>query len=130
MYSYKYNLATIKRMKIEFDKILCRLFWMLISMECVCSLSYLPFLLSSGSTCHSSVSFHPMHLLGVISNESDNSSPESLVPSSSSSSYKGCELNSMNHHDLLDCFRRDSNKVQSYLCILPELDAVLALHSS
>ncbi|XP_071753647.1 prolactin-like [Centroberyx gerrardi] len=69
-----------------------------------------------------------MKLLGVISNTLGYiSSPESLVPSSASSSNKRGELNSIDHHDLLYCFRRDSNKVKNYLRILkcstlPELD--------
>ncbi|XP_067091220.1 prolactin-like [Osmerus mordax] len=59
-----------------------------------------------------------MQLLGVISNTlRDLSSPDALVSSSSSFS-KRSEFNVMDHQDLLYCFRRDSNKVQSYLRIL------------
>ncbi|KAM4618203.1 prolactin-like [Polymixia lowei] len=69
-----------------------------------------------------------MKLMGVISNTlSDISSPDSQVSSSASSSYERGEVSSMDHHDLLYCFRRDSNKVQNYLrilkcTILPELN--------
>lgn len=68
-----------------------------------------------------------MKLLGVLGNTVGYISPESLVPSSTFSFYKQGELNSMDHHDLLYCFRRDSNKVKNYLRILkcttlPELD--------
>uniref|UniRef100_A0A667WE70 Prolactin-like n=1 Tax=Myripristis murdjan TaxID=586833 RepID=A0A667WE70_9TELE len=69
-----------------------------------------------------------MKLLGVISNALGYmSSPESLAPSSVSSSYERGDFNSIDHHDLLYCFRRDSNKVKNYLRILkcttlPELD--------
>ncbi|XP_046890532.1 prolactin-like [Hypomesus transpacificus] len=59
-----------------------------------------------------------MRLLGVIGNTlRDLSSPDALVSSSSSFS-KRSEFNVMDHQDLLYCFRRDSNKVQSYLRIL------------
>lgn len=68
-----------------------------------------------------------MKLLGVLDNTVGYISPESLVPSSAFSFYKQGELNSVDHHDLLYCFRRDSNKVKNYLRILkcttlPELD--------
>ncbi|XP_045893009.1 prolactin-like [Micropterus dolomieu] len=59
-----------------------------------------------------------MKLLGVLGNTVGYISPESLVPSSAFSFYKQGELNSMDHHDLLYCFRRDSNKVKNYLRIL------------
>ncbi|XP_070827976.1 prolactin-like [Chaetodon trifascialis] len=59
-----------------------------------------------------------MKLLGVFGNTVSYISPESLVPSSSFSFYNQGELNSMDHHDLLYCFRRDSNKVKNYLRIL------------
>lgn len=68
-----------------------------------------------------------MKLLGVLGNTADYMSPESLVPSSALSFYKEGELNSVDHHDMLYCFRRDSNKVKNYLrilkcTILPGLD--------
>ncbi|KAF7655692.1 hypothetical protein LDENG_00052520 [Lucifuga dentata] len=68
-----------------------------------------------------------MKLHGVIGNTLGYISPEGLVPSSAFSSYKGRQLSSMDHHDLLYCFRRDSNKVKNYLRILkcttlPELE--------
>lgn len=65
-------------------------------------------------------SFHTpqMKLSGVLGNTVGYISPEGLVPSSSFSFYKQGELNSMDHHDLLYCFRRDSNKIKNYLQIL------------
>ncbi|XP_031138951.1 prolactin-like [Sander lucioperca] len=68
-----------------------------------------------------------MKLLGVLGNTMGYISPESLVPSSAFTFYKQGELNSVDHHDLLYCFRRDSNKVKNYLqilkcTILPGLD--------
>ncbi|XP_042352788.1 prolactin-like [Plectropomus leopardus] len=68
-----------------------------------------------------------MKRLGVLDNTVGYMSPERVVPSSSFSFYKQGELNSMDHHDLLYCFRRDSNKVKNYLrilkcTILPGLD--------
>ncbi|XP_053175857.1 prolactin-like [Scomber japonicus] len=68
-----------------------------------------------------------MRLLGVLGNTVGYISSESLVPSSALSFYKQGELNSIDHNDLLYCFRRDSNKVKNYLRILkcttlPELD--------
>uniref|UniRef100_A0A672F1Y6 Prolactin-like n=1 Tax=Salarias fasciatus TaxID=181472 RepID=A0A672F1Y6_SALFA len=64
---------------------------------------------------------------GVLSNAVIYVSPESLVPSSPSPFYRREKLKSMDHHDLLYCFRRDSNKVQNYLQVLrcttlPELN--------
>uniref|UniRef100_A0A671YKN4 Prolactin 2 n=2 Tax=Sparus aurata TaxID=8175 RepID=A0A671YKN4_SPAAU len=59
-----------------------------------------------------------MKLSGVLGNTVGYISPEGLVPSSSFSFYKHGELNSMDHHDLLYCFRRDSNKIKNYLQIL------------
>ncbi|XP_062245713.1 prolactin-like [Platichthys flesus] len=59
-----------------------------------------------------------MKLLGVLDNTVGFVSPESFVPLSSISFYKRGELRSMDHHDLLYCFRRDSNKVKNYLRIL------------
>ncbi|XP_045578518.1 prolactin isoform X1 [Salmo salar] len=56
-----------------------------------------------------------MQHLGMISNSlSGLSSPEALDPSSDTSG----ESQAMSDHDLLYCFRRDSNKVQNYLKIL------------
>uniref|UniRef100_A0A674F7D8 Prolactin 2 n=1 Tax=Salmo trutta TaxID=8032 RepID=A0A674F7D8_SALTR len=56
-----------------------------------------------------------MQNLGMISNSlSGLSSPEALDPSSDTSG----ESQAMSDHDLLYCFRRDSNKVQNYLKIL------------
>ena len=68
-----------------------------------------------------------MKLQGVLGNTVGYISSESLVPSSAFSFYKRGELNSIDHNDLLYCFRRDSNKVKNYLRILkcttlPELD--------
>lgn len=65
-------------------------------------------------------SFHApqMKLSGVLGNTVGYISPEGLVPSSSFSFYKQGELNSIDHHDLLYCFRRDSNKIKNYLQIL------------
>lgn len=68
-----------------------------------------------------------MKLQGVIGNTLGYISPKSLAPSSALPSYKRGALSSMDHHDLLYCFRRDSNKVKSYLRILkcttlPEVD--------
>ncbi|XP_044213312.1 prolactin-like [Thunnus albacares] len=68
-----------------------------------------------------------MKLQGVLGNTVGYISSESLVPSSAFSFYKRGELNSVDHNDLLYCFRRDSNKVKNYLRILkcttlPELD--------
>ncbi|XP_068458525.1 prolactin-like [Clinocottus analis] len=57
-----------------------------------------------------------MKRLGVLGNTVGYVSPGSLVPSSAF--HKQGELNSMDHHDLLYCFRRDSNKVKHYLRIL------------
>ena len=55
-----------------------------------------------------------MQHLGMISNSlSGMSSPEALVQSSVSDKSR-----LMSDHDLLFCFRRDSNKVQNYLKIL------------
>ncbi|XP_067110471.1 prolactin 2 [Osmerus mordax] len=55
-----------------------------------------------------------MQHLGMMSNSlSGLSSPAALVPSSVSD-----ESRPMSDHDLLFCFRRDSNKVQNYLKIL------------
>ncbi|XP_029378401.1 prolactin-like [Echeneis naucrates] len=59
-----------------------------------------------------------MKLLGVLGNTVGYISPETLVPSSAFSYYKRGYLNSVDHHDLLYCFRRDSNKVRNYLRIL------------
>lgn len=59
-----------------------------------------------------------MKLEGVTGNTVGSISPESLVPSFAVSFYKRGELDSVDHHDLLYCFRRDSNKVQNYLHIL------------
>ncbi|XP_051238385.1 prolactin-like [Dicentrarchus labrax] len=59
-----------------------------------------------------------MKQFGVLGNTVGNISPESLVPSSALSSYTQGEFNSLDHHDLLYCFRRDSNKVKNYLRIL------------
>ncbi|XP_054475576.1 prolactin-like [Anoplopoma fimbria] len=59
-----------------------------------------------------------MKRLGVLGNTVGYISPGSLVPSSDFSFHKQGELNSMDHHDLLYCFRRDSNKVKNYLRIL------------
>lgn len=59
-----------------------------------------------------------MKLLGVLGNTVGYISSESLVPSSAFSFYKQRELDSLDHHDLLYCFRRDSNKVKNYLRIL------------
>lgn len=54
-----------------------------------------------------------MQTLGIISNSvSGLTSPELSLPSDSS------EWHPMKDHDLLYCFRRDSNKVQNYLKIL------------
>uniref|UniRef100_A0A8C7VXE7 Prolactin 2 n=1 Tax=Oncorhynchus mykiss TaxID=8022 RepID=A0A8C7VXE7_ONCMY len=56
-----------------------------------------------------------MQHLGMISNSlSGLSSPEALDTSSDTSG----ESQAMSDHDLLYCFRRDSNKVQNYLKIL------------
>ncbi|KAM9403072.1 LOW QUALITY PROTEIN: prolactin-like [Salvelinus alpinus] len=56
-----------------------------------------------------------MQHLGMISNSlSGLSSPEALDPSSDTSG----ESQAMSDHNLLYCFRRDSNKVQNYLKIL------------
>ncbi|XP_075993705.1 prolactin-like [Genypterus blacodes] len=68
-----------------------------------------------------------MKLQGVIGNSLGYISPETLLPSSAFSSNKRGVLSSMDHHDLLYCFRRDSNKVKNYLRILkctslPEVD--------
>uniref|UniRef100_A0A4W5MTC7 Prolactin 2 n=1 Tax=Hucho hucho TaxID=62062 RepID=A0A4W5MTC7_9TELE len=53
--------------------------------------------------------------LGMISNSlSGLSSPKALVPSSDTSG----ESQAMRDHNLIYCFRRDSNKVQNYLKIL------------
>ncbi|XP_063762252.1 prolactin-like [Eleginops maclovinus] len=57
-----------------------------------------------------------MRLMGVLSNTVGYNSPESLVPSSAF--YTQGDLDSMDHHDLLYCFRRDSNKVKNYLRVL------------
>ncbi|XP_008274359.1 prolactin-like [Stegastes partitus] len=59
-----------------------------------------------------------MKLEGLLGNTVGYISPESLVPSSAFSFYKRGELDSVDHHDLLYCFRRDSNKVKNYLRIL------------
>lgn len=59
-----------------------------------------------------------MKLLGVLGNTVGYISPESWVPSSAFSFYKQRESYSLDHHDLLYCFRRDSNKVKNYLRIL------------
>lgn len=59
-----------------------------------------------------------MKLSGVLDNTVSYVSPESFVPFSTVSYYKRGELNPMDHHDLLHCFRRDSNKVKNYLRIL------------
>ncbi|XP_034734972.1 prolactin-like [Etheostoma cragini] len=68
-----------------------------------------------------------MKLLGVLGNTMGDISPESLVHSSELTFYKQGELNSLDYHDLLYCFRRDSSKVKMYLrilkcTILPGLD--------
>ncbi|XP_059191862.1 prolactin-like [Centropristis striata] len=59
-----------------------------------------------------------MKLLGMLGNTVGYISPESLLPSSAFSFYEQGELNSVYHHDLLYCFRRDSNKVKNYIRIL------------
>lgn len=59
-----------------------------------------------------------MKLFGVLGNTVSFVSPESLVPTSAFPFYKQRELDSLDHHDLLYCFRRDSNKVKNYLRIL------------
>ncbi|KAJ8377391.1 hypothetical protein AAFF_G00260510 [Aldrovandia affinis] len=67
-----------------------------------------------------------MQLLGMISNSlsSVSSSAEALPSSSSSSSAEALPLpssrgsRSRSHYELLHCFRRDSDKVQSYLKML------------
>ncbi|XP_028286293.1 prolactin-like [Parambassis ranga] len=59
-----------------------------------------------------------MKLEGVTGNTVGSISPESLVPSFAVSFYKRGGLDSVDHHDLLYCFRRDSNKVKNYLHIL------------
>uniref|UniRef100_UPI0037E90B8F prolactin-like n=1 Tax=Semicossyphus pulcher TaxID=241346 RepID=UPI0037E90B8F len=59
-----------------------------------------------------------MKLLGVLGNTVGYVSSESLPPSSAFSFYKQGELNSVDHHDLLYCFRRDSNKIKNYLRVL------------
>ncbi|XP_049429248.1 prolactin-like [Epinephelus fuscoguttatus] len=68
-----------------------------------------------------------MKLSGVLSNTVGSIAPESAAPSSAFSFYKQGQLNSVDHHDLLHCFRRDSNKIKNYLrilkcSILPGLD--------
>ncbi|KAM3587298.1 uncharacterized protein V6R79_001213 [Siganus canaliculatus] len=56
-----------------------------------------------------------MQMLGIISNSvSSRASPEALLGTSADSA----EWRLMKDYDLLYCFRRDSNKVQSYLKIL------------
>nr|XP_019934191.1 PREDICTED: prolactin-like [Paralichthys olivaceus] len=59
-----------------------------------------------------------MKLLGVLDNTVSFISPESSVPLSAFAFYKRGELQSIDHHDLLYCFRRDSNKVKNYLHVL------------
>ncbi|XP_058502122.1 prolactin-like isoform X2 [Solea solea] len=59
-----------------------------------------------------------MKLSGVLGNAANYISPESSVPVSAFSFYKRGELNSVDHHDLLFCFHRDSNKIKNYLRIL------------
>uniref|UniRef100_A0AAY4EP74 Prolactin n=1 Tax=Denticeps clupeoides TaxID=299321 RepID=A0AAY4EP74_9TELE len=55
-----------------------------------------------------------MQLLGIISNSLNAfSSPDAFIPYSNSE-----ESITLTNHDLLYCFRRDSNKVQNYLKIL------------
>lgn len=74
-----------------------------------------------------SFSLPQMRLQGVLGNTVGYISSESLAPSPAFSFYKQGELNSIDHNDLLFCFRRDSNKVKNYLRILkcttlPEMD--------
>ncbi|KAM7003511.1 prolactin-like [Tautogolabrus adspersus] len=59
-----------------------------------------------------------MKLSGVLGNTVGYISPETLPSSPAFSFYKKGEVTSMDHHDLLYCFRRDSNKVKNYLRIL------------
>ncbi|CAJ1056266.1 prolactin-like [Xyrichtys novacula] len=59
-----------------------------------------------------------MKLLGVLGNTIGYVSPEILAPSPTVSFYKQGELNSMDHHDLLYCLNRDSNKIKNYLRVL------------
>uniref|UniRef100_A0A8C7J712 Prolactin 2 n=1 Tax=Oncorhynchus kisutch TaxID=8019 RepID=A0A8C7J712_ONCKI len=82
----------------------------------VCSLMVLPLSAScSNLVCSLMVLPLSMQHLGMISNSlSGLSSPEALDPSSDTSG----ESQAMSDHDLLYCFRRDSNKVQNYLKIL------------
>ncbi|XP_041853985.1 prolactin-like [Melanotaenia boesemani] len=67
-----------------------------------------------------------MKLEGMLDNTMGYIS-ESLVPSSAFSFYARGNLHSIEHYDLLHCFRRDSSKVRNYLRILkcttlPETD--------
>uniref|UniRef100_H3C7F6 Prolactin 2 n=1 Tax=Tetraodon nigroviridis TaxID=99883 RepID=H3C7F6_TETNG len=59
-----------------------------------------------------------MKLLGVIRNSAGYTSPEDSGPSAAISFYKQGHLDPGDHHDLLHCFKRDSNKVKNYLRIL------------
>ncbi|XP_069551580.1 prolactin-like [Brachyistius frenatus] len=59
-----------------------------------------------------------MKLEGVLGNAVGYISPESLIPSSAFFFYKRGELNSVDRHDLIYCFLRDSNKVKNDLRIL------------
>ncbi|XP_047452763.1 prolactin-like [Mugil cephalus] len=59
-----------------------------------------------------------MKLEGVLGNTVGYVPPESLAPTFALSFYKGGKHDSVDHHDLLYCFRRDSNKVKNYLRIL------------
>ncbi|XP_034542142.1 prolactin-like [Notolabrus celidotus] len=59
-----------------------------------------------------------MKLLGVLGDTVGYVSPEALVPSPAFSFYMQGKLNSMDYHDLLYCFHRDSNKIKNYLRVL------------
>uniref|UniRef100_A0A672ZU91 Prolactin 2 n=1 Tax=Sphaeramia orbicularis TaxID=375764 RepID=A0A672ZU91_9TELE len=59
-----------------------------------------------------------MKRLGLNGNFVSYISPENVDPFSAISFYKRGELNSVDHQDLLYCFRRDSHKVKTYLRIL------------
>lgn len=59
-----------------------------------------------------------MKLLGVIRNSVGYISPDYSSPSAAVSFSKQGHLDPGDHHNLLHCFRRDSNKVKNYLRIL------------